>query len=110
MDEPRGNELRLRYDSFYLSMDEANANYFSPGSFNVHTPSLEWRWTPRERITLGIGSGIALRRNSKPGWNVGGFGRIPLAGPFELEGRVYRSDDTEFEITSAMLALRVQLR
>jgi hypothetical protein len=108
--EPTGHELRLRYDSYYLAMDELAPAYFSPEQFNVHTPSLEWRWRPFGRAVVGASTGISLRAGSSPGWNVGGFGRVPIRGPFQLETRVFRSDDTQFQITSATLALLVELR
>jgi hypothetical protein len=110
VDAIREHSFSIKYDGYHLDMAESEPEYFSPDGFTVHTPSLEWRWRPYREAVVGAGSGISLRGGATPGWNFTVFGRLPLRGPFQLEGRVFRSDDTEFRITSGTLALIVNLR
>jgi hypothetical protein len=105
-----GHAVTLSYNFYFLHLQEEVPEYFSPDGFAVHTPLLEWRWRPTEEIVLGAESGLSFRDGGLKGWSAGAFGRFPLYGPLAVEGRMFRSDDTEFRIISATVALVARFR
>ena len=95
--------LTLKYDFFFLDAADDTPAYFSPDEFQVHTPSLDWRWLPggNQGLIVGLEAGIPLQPGEDPGWIAGGFARIPLGKRvrFETDRVEYAGATCEFSLT-----------
>ncbi|MBN1947686.1 MAG: tetratricopeptide repeat protein [Bradymonadales bacterium] len=101
------HELIVKYDYFLLAYEHHRDTYWSPGSFQVHTPGLGWIWRhPGQRWTLGGELGAPIDPvDGSVGYRVEAFCRTLLAGRWELQGRALLVDDTEFALYAGTLGL-----
>jgi tetratricopeptide (TPR) repeat protein len=103
----RGHELRLKYDFFLLDLTRASDRYFSPQGFQVHTPALEWRWTPAQGAVVGVEGGAPLARGAPPGYLGGILFGLSIRDRVRVEGRARLLDNTQYRIAAGTLGVAV---
>ena len=103
---PKNQHLTLKYDFFYRDVDDEVPEYWSPSNFDVHTPSIDWRWHPKTSLVLGLEAGIPLKSGEAPGWMAGGFAAFELTERLQVEARARHTEDTAFRVTGGTLGAR----
>jgi tetratricopeptide (TPR) repeat protein len=99
-------QTTVKYNYFLLHYTNSAPLYFSPSFFQVHSPGLELRVSLGDWLIIGAEALGALRVGAPVGWIGAGFARLRLSDHFQLEGRVNRLDDTNFQSIGAGVVLQ----
>ncbi len=100
-------DLVVKYDYYGLTYGQTDTSYFSPDSFQVHTPGLDWRVRPGQWLTVGAEAGLPVEIGGKLGYRLGGFFRLAATDRLMFEGRVLLLDNTLYRLTAATLGGQV---
>lgn len=101
------HNLTVKYDFLYMDYDRNDPEYFSPSNFIVHTPSLDWRWWPTNKLFVGLEGGVPIEPGESPGWLAGGFAQFQLTQHVSLAARLRHMENRTYHITSGVLGLDI---
>lgn len=88
--------LTPKLDAWSLHVDAPDVRYFSPETFLVWTPGLEWTWRATDGVTVGAEAGAPLQAGPQVGWLAGAWGQVALGERFTVEARARGMDDTVY--------------